>query len=145
MKRISIAAAVVLLGASAVLATPEGSALMKGNGKALATVLLPTMKGDKPYVQADIDAALASLAYTAAKLPTLYPDSVKSAAPSGDFGPSPAVFNDKAGFSAQIAALAAAVTAAKGSVKDVDTLKAAMPAITKTCGTCHETYRVKNG
>jgi cytochrome c556 len=145
MKRISIAAAVVLLGASAVLATPEGSALMKGNGKALATVLLPTMKGDKPYAQADIDAALASMADTAAKLPTLYPDSAKGAAPSGDFGPSPAVFTDKAGFAAQIAAFSAAVTAAKGSVKDADTLKAAMPAITKSCGGCHETYRVKNG
>ena len=145
MKRISIAAAVVLLGASAVLATPEGSALMKGNGKALATVLLPTMKGDKPYVQADIDTALATLADTAAKLPTLYPDSAKTAAPSGDFGPSPKVFDDKAGFAAQVAAFSAAVTAAKASAKDLDSFKAALPAITKVCGSCHETYRVKNG
>ncbi|MBI3699925.1 MAG: cytochrome c [Afipia sp.] len=145
MKRISIAAGVLLLGASAVLATPEGSALMKGNGKVLATVLLPTMKGDKPYVQADIDAALATLADTAAKLPTLYPDSAKTAAPSGDFGPSPKVFDDKAGFAAQIAAFSAAVTAAKGSAKDLNSFKASMPAIAKVCGDCHETYRVKNG
>ncbi len=144
MKRIAIAAAVTLLGAGLVYATPDGSALMKGNGKALATVLLPTMKGDKPYAQADIDAALATMADTAAKLPTLYPDSLKGAAPSGDFGPSPAVFTDKAGFSAQITAFVAAVAAAKTSVKDADSLKAAMPAITKTCGGCHETFRVKN-
>ncbi len=147
MKRISIAAALVLLGSSGsvVLATPEGSALMKANGKALATVLLPTMKGDKPYAQADIDAALATMSDTAAKLPALYPDSAKGAAASGDFSPSPKVFDDKAGFAAEIAKFAAAVTAAKGSVKDADTLKAAMPAITKSCGGCHETYRVKNG
>jgi len=145
MKRISIAAAVVLLGASAVLATPEGSALMKTNGKALATVLLPTMKGDKPYVQADIDAALATLADTAAKLPTLYPDSAKGAAATGDYGPSPKVFDDKAGFAAAIKAFGDAVTAAKASSKDLDSFKAALPAITKSCGGCHETYRVKNG
>ena len=104
-----------------------------------------TMKGDKPYVQADIDTALATLADTAAKLPTLYPDSAKTAAPSGDFGPSPKVFDDKAGFAAQVAAFSAAVTAAKASAKDLDSFKAALPAITKVCGSCHETYRVKNG
>ncbi len=145
MKRISIAAAVLLLGASAVLATPEGIAAMKGNGKALGTVLLPTMKGDKPYVQADIDAALATMTDTAAKLPTFYPDSEKGAAASGDYSPSPKVFDDKAGFAAAIKAFADAVAAAKASSKDLDSFKAALPAVTKSCGGCHETYRVKNG
>lgn len=143
MKRISIIVAVTLFGAGAVLATPEGSALMKANGKNLATVLSATAKGDKPYVQADIDAALSQLADTAAKLPTLYPDSVKSAPPSGEFGPSPKVFEDKAGYAKATADFAVAVTAAKASVKDVDTLKAALPTITKNCSGCHETYRVK--
>ena len=143
MKRISIIVAVTLFGVGAVLATPEGSALMKANGKNLATVLSATVKGDKPYDQAAIDAALTQLADTAAKLPTLYPDSTKGAAPSGEFGPSPKVYSDKPGFAAQIAAFAAAVTAAKTSVKDVDTLKAALPGITKTCSGCHEDFRVK--
>jgi cytochrome c556 len=116
---------------------------MKGNGKALATVLAATAKGDKPYVQADIDAALTVLSDTAAKLPALYPDSVKAAPPSGEFGPSPKVFDDKAGFAKAVADYGAAVTAAKASVKDVDTLKAALPTITKNCSGCHETYRVK--
>ena len=145
MKRITIAAAVVLLGATAVWASPEGVAAMKANGKALATVLLPTMKGDKPYVQADIDAALATMADTAAKLPTLYPDSEKGAAASGDFSPSPKLFEDKAGYAAAIKAFADAVAAAKASSKDLDSFKAAFPAIPKACGSCHETYRVKNG
>ena len=145
MKRISIAAAVLLLGASAVLATPEGIAAMKANGKALATVLLPTMKGDKPYVQADIDAALATMADAAAKLPSFYPDSEKGAAASGDYSPSPKVWDDKAGFAAATKTFADAVAAAKASSKDLDSFKAALPAITKACGGCHETYRVKNG
>jgi cytochrome c556 len=145
MKRILISAAVVLLGASAVLASPEGVAAMKANGKALATVLLPTMKGDKPYVQADIDAALATMADAAAKLPTFYPDSEKGAAASGDYSPSPKVWDDKAGFAAAIKTFADAVAAAKASSKDLDSFKAAFPAIAKACGGCHETYRVKNG
>lgn len=143
MKRISIVVAVTLFGVGSVLATPEGSALMKNTGKALATVLAATAKGDKPYAQADIDAALNVLADTAAKMPTLYPDSVKTAAPSGDYGPSPKVFDDKAGYAKAVADFAAAVTAAKASVKDLDSLKAAMPTITKNCSGCHETYRVK--
>jgi len=146
MKRISIAAAVLLVAsAGAVMASPDGVAAMKANGKVLATVLLPTMKGDKPYVQADIDAALAAMADTAAKLPTLYPDSEKGAAASGDFSPSPKLFEDKAGYAAAIKAFADAVAAAKASSKDLDSFKAAAPAVTKACGNCHETYRVKNG
>ena len=39
---------------------------------------------------------------------------------------------------------AKAVTDAKASIKDLDTLKAAFPVIGKSCGGCHETYRVKH-
>lgn len=144
MKRILIAAAVTLLGAGYVAATPEGSALMKSNGRNLATVLAPTARGEKPYDQAAIDAALTQLADTASKLPALYPDSMKGAAPAaGEFGPGPKVFSDRAGYTAQVKAFADAVTAAKASVKDVDTLKAALPAISKVCSSCHEDFRVK--
>jgi cytochrome c556 len=61
-----------------------------------------------------------------------------------DYSPSPKIWEDKAGFDAAIATFAKAVTDAKASVKDLDTLKAAFPAIGKSCGGCHETYRVKN-
>ena len=144
MKRILIAAAVTLFGAGYVAATPNGSALMKGNGRAVGGTLAPTVRGEKPYDQAAIDAALTTLADTAAKLPTLYPDSMKGAAPAaGEFGPSAKVFDDKAGYAAQVKAFADAITAAKASVKDVDTLKAALPNITKVCSSCHEDFRVK--
>jgi len=34
---------------------------------------------------------------------------------------------------------------AKGKIKDIDTLKASLPAIGKQCSGCHETFRIKNG
>jgi cytochrome c556 len=37
------------------------------------------------------------------------------------------------------------VSEAKASVKDLDSLKVALPLIGKQCGGCHETYRQKNG
>ena len=64
--------------------------------------------------------------------------------PEGDYSTSPKIWEDKAGFDTRIAAFAKAVTDAKGKIKDVDTLKAELGAIGKTCGGCHETYRLKN-
>ena len=36
-------------------------------------------------------------------------------------------------------------TEAKAKIKDLDSLKATVPAIGKECGGCHETFRLKNG
>ena len=81
---------------------------------------------------------------TAKKLPTLFPDSTKGLKPEGDYSTSPKVWENKADFDAKIVTFAKAVTDAKGKIKDVDTLKAQLGAIGKTCGGCHETYRLKN-
>jgi cytochrome c556 len=37
------------------------------------------------------------------------------------------------------------VTEARAKIKDLDSLKATVPAIGKECGACHETFRLKNG
>jgi cytochrome c556 len=118
---------------------------MKANGKNLGGVLSPMYKGEKPYDQAAVDAALNQLDDTAKKLPTLFPASLKNAKWEGDYSPSPKIWQDKAGFDDSIATFAKAVTDAKASVKDMDTLKAAFPAIGKACGGCHENFRVKKG
>ena len=99
---------------------------MKGNGRNAGAVAA-IVKGDKPYDQATIDAALTQFADTAKKLPTLFPDSAKGMKPEGDFSASPKVWDDKAGFAAKIASFAAAVTEAKAKIKDADTLKANFP------------------
>ena len=87
--------------------------------------------------------ALAQFEDTAKNLPTLFPASLKGAKFEGDYSPSPKIWSDKAGFDAAIASFAKTVTEAKAKIKDLDSLKATMPAIGKECSNCHETFRVK--
>jgi cytochrome c556 len=147
MIRTIVVAGTLLLGVSAVVAqqdmVKEAQTVMKGNGKN-AGALGAMIKGDKPYDQATVDAALLQFDDTAKKLPTLFPASIKGMKPEGDYSSSPKVWEDKAGFDARIADFAKAVAGAKGKIKDVDTLKVQLGAIGKTCGGCHETYRLKN-
>ena len=148
MKRVLVVAGVLLLSVGAVVAqqdaVKEAQTVMKGNGRNAGAVAA-IVKGDKPYDQAAVDAALKQLDDTAKKLPTMFPASVKDAKWEGDFSPSPKIWEDKAGFDAKVASFAKVVTEAQAKIKDLDSLKANFPAIGKECGGCHETYRVKNG
>ena len=146
MKRAIVAAGVLILGATAVIAQhdqlKETQAIMKANGKN-AGALSAIVKGEKPYDQATVDTALAQFDDTAKKLPKLFPASLKGQAFEGDYQTSPKIWDDKAGFDEHIATFAKAVGDAKGKIKDVDTLKAELGLIGKQCGGCHETYRIK--
>jgi cytochrome c556 len=138
----------LVLGASVVVAQQDTvnqvQVLMKNNGKNLGGVLTPMVKGDKPYDQAAVDAALAQFDDTAKKLPTLFPPSAKGLKADGDYSSSPKIWDSRADFDARIASFAKVVSEAKGKIKDLDSLKAAVPAIGKECGGCHESFRVKN-
>jgi cytochrome c556 len=138
----------LVLGASVVVAQQDlvnqTQTLMKTNGKNLAGVLVAMVKGEKPYDQAAVDAALAQLDDTAKKLPTLFPESVKGLKADGDYYASPKIWENRADFDAKIASFAKVVTEAKAKIKDLDSLKATVPGIGKECGGCHETFRVKN-
>lgn len=148
MKRSIFVAAALLLGISAVAAQQDlieqSHASMKANGKALGGTLSPMARGDKPYDQAAIDSALAQLEDSAKKIPSLYPVSVKDVKQTSEYTPSPKIWEDKAGFEAATANFAKAVAEAKSKIKDADSLKATLPVIGKSCGGCHETFRVKN-
>jgi cytochrome c556 len=147
MMRTVVVVGTLLLGVGAVVAQQDlvvkAQTQMKGNGKN-AGALGAMVKGDKPYDQATVDTAIAQFEDTIKKFPTLFPDSIKGMKAEGDYSSSPKVWEDKAGFDAHVATFAKAVADAKASVKDLDTLKAALPVIGKSCGGCHETYRVKN-
>jgi cytochrome c556 len=149
MMRTVVVVGTLLFGVGAVLAQQDAlkqaQTEMKSNGKALGGVLGPMNKGEKPYDQAAVTAALNQLGDTAKKLPTMFPVSLKGLKAEGDYSPSPKIWEDKAGFDASIANFAKAVADAKATVKDLDTLKAAFPTIGKSCGGCHETFRVKHG
>ena len=146
MMRTVVMAGALLLGLGAVMAQQDQlkdtQAMMKGNGKN-AGALAAMIKGEKPYDQAAVDAALVQFADTAKKLPTLFPESLKGKPFDGDYSPSDKIWSDKAGFAEHIASFAKAVGDAKGKIKDADTLKAELGLIGKQCGGCHETFRIK--
>ena len=148
MKRILVVAGVLLLSVGAVVAQQEVAnqtqTTMKATGRAMGS-LAPMVKGEKPYDQAVVDTALTQLQDTAKKLPTMFPESIKGLKIEGDYSSSPKVWEDKAGFAAKIESFAKVVTEAKAKIKDLDSLKAAVPAIGKECSGCHETFRLKNG
>ena len=147
MKRALLVVGALLLGVGAVSAqqeiVKERQTLMKSNGRALGGTLSAMAKGDKPYDQAAVEAALTVLDETAKKLPTLFPDSTKGLKAEGDYSTSPKVWEDKAGFDAHIVTFAKAVTDAKAKIKDLDSLEANVGGIGKACGGCHETFRLK--
>jgi cytochrome c556 len=148
MKRIVVVAAVLAFSAGAVVAQQDQvkrtQAMMKDNGKN-AGALSAMVKGEKPYDQATVNAALAQFEDTAKNLPTLFPASMKGLKLEGDYDPSPKIWDDKAGFESQINSFAKVVADAKGKIKNLDTLKAELPVIGKQCGGCHETFRIKRG
>jgi len=147
MKRTVVIVGTLLLCVGAVAAqqdqVKQTQTMMKGNGKN-AGALAAMVKGEKPYDQATVDAAMAQFEDTVKKFPTLFPDSIKGKKPEGDYYASPKVWEDKSGFQEHIASFSKTVADAKGKIKDLDTLKATLPVIGKQCGGCHETYRVKN-
>jgi cytochrome c556 len=146
MIRTVVIAATLLLGVGAVMAQQDQvkttQTVMKGNGKN-AGALVAMIKGEKPYDQATVDAALAQFDDTVKKLPTLFPASLKDAKFDGDYSPSSKIWEDKAGFDEHIASFAKTLSEAKGKITDLDALKAELPVIGKQCGGCHETYRIK--
>jgi cytochrome c556 len=147
MKRILLVAGALLLSVGAVIAQQDVAnqtqTTMKATGRALGAVLSPMVKGEKPYDQAAVDTALGQLQDTAKKLPTMFPESIKGVKIEGDYSASPKIWEDKAGFAAKIESFGKVVTEAKAKIKDLDSLKANVPAIGKECSGCHETFRLK--
>jgi cytochrome c556 len=148
MMRTALVVGVLLLGVGGVMAqqdlVKQNQDTMKANGKNLGG-MIAMVKGEKPYDQATVTAALAQLDETAKKLPTMFPDSIKGLNPGGDYEVSAKIWDDKAGFKAKIDSFAKVVTEAKSKITDLDSLKANAPAIGKECGGCHETFRIKKG
>jgi cytochrome c556 len=133
----------VAFGATAVLAQSaaiaERKQIMKGVGGA-AKQGAAFAKGAEPYDNAKAVAIFVTYANAAAKMPSLFPDDSKS---GGDTTAAPKIWSDKAAFNAAFAKFEADSKAAQGSVKDLDSFKAAFGAMGKHCGSCHETYRTK--
>ena len=130
MLRTVVVVGTLLLGVGVVAAQQDlvkhAQTFMKGNGKN-AGALGAIVKGEKPYDQATVDAALAQFEDTAKKLPTLFPASIKGLG-RGDYS----CF--KLGRQGRLRAHMRASAGGDGRPKpdkDLDTLKGRSPAIGK--------------
>lgn len=118
----------------------DRKALMKANGGAFGGVLVKTAKGETAYDSAAVKAALEKISGDMKEFGTLFP---KGSETGGDTAASPKIWEDRAGFDAQIAKLKETVAAQTGAATtDLAGLKGAVGAIGKVCSSCHETYRI---
>jgi cytochrome c556 len=147
MKRIVIAVGTLLLSAGAVLAQQEIAVqqqnLMKSQGRNMYGVVLKMVKGETPFDQAAVTAALTALEADVAKIPTVFTPNPKQDVVDATFGSSQKIWQNKADFDAKVPPVTKAITEVKGTVKDAASLKVAFDAIQAKCTDCHETYRVK--
>jgi cytochrome c556 len=136
-------AGIVAFGATAVIAQSDPiaarKALMKETGAATGAVT-KMVKGEAPFDLATAKKSFATYQDVAAKMPALFPDNSKT---GGETTASPKIWEANADFKARFVKFGADAKAADASVKDLDSLKAAMSEMGKNCGGCHETYRVK--
>jgi cytochrome c556 len=114
--------------------------LMKANNNNAKTVV-QMVKGQNPFDAKAVEAAFAQWADTAKQLPNLFPDNSKI---GGDNRASPKIWENKADFNAKIADFAKVVADNRiKAVASLDGLKVAVAAVGKSCGDCHEIYRLK--
>lgn len=139
----AVAATLVLLGASAVVAQSDPiaarKALMKENNER-AKASIQMMRGQAPFEPAKVDAAFAQWAETAQKLPALFPENSKS---GQDTRAAPKIWMTKADFDAKAAEFAKAVADNREKAKSsVEGLRAAIPTVGDACDNCHKDYRL---
>ena len=147
MKRIVVAVGALLLGAGVVVAQQDVAVqqqnLMKSQGKSMYGVVLKVVKGETPYDQAAVDAALTALGADVAKILATFTPNPKEDVANATFGSSQKIWQSKADFDAKVAPVSKAIADAKGTAKDAASLKVAFDLINSKCNDCHETFRVK--
>ncbi|MFT4274934.1 MAG: cytochrome c [Rhodopseudomonas sp.] len=117
----------------------QRKAILKQVGEATKPIAA-MMKGEAPFDQAVVQKSLGAIADDAKKLPALFPADSKT---GGDTAALPKIWEDKAKFEDLFAKLAAAATAAQGTIKDQASLKANMGSVFGACKSCHDDFRAK--
>jgi cytochrome c556 len=147
MKKAVIVAGALLLGSSAVMADQKLAVdqdnFMRALGKSVYVTMLKMGKGDLPYDQAQVDAALAQLEENVPKIPTVFKDNPKEQVVNATYGASQKIWENKADFDAKVPPVIEAIKGLKGKIKDQASVKAAFETLNDKCGGCHETYRLK--
>ena len=141
-KVIAAGALVLGLGASAMAADmgpiESRQACMKSNGKAMG-VMVPMIKGEKPYDNAAIQDALAATETACAGWAGWWGEDTKAGGSVETYAKDE-IWSDAAGFEAAGAAYGKAVGAVKAST-DEASFKAAFAELGGSCKGCHEKFR----
>ena len=146
IRRVVVAGA-LLISAGAAMAQQEIAVkqdnLMRGQAKSLYGVILKMVKGDIPYDQAAVDAAIADLEQSVPTIPSVFATNPKEDVVNATYGSSQKVWQNKADFNSKVPPVSKAIADVKGKIKDVASLKVAYDSINDKCNECHETYRLK--
>jgi cytochrome c556 len=147
MIRTVVVVGALLLGIGAVMAQQEIAVkqdnLMRAQAKSLYTVMLKTAKGEIPYNQAAINAAIAQLEESVPTIASVFATNPKEDVVDATYGSSQKIWQNKADFDSKIPPVVKAIADVKGKIKDVASLKVAYDSINAKCTDCHETYRLK--
>ena len=147
MVRRVVVAGALLISAGAAMAQQEIAVkqdnLMRGQAKSLYGVILKMVKGDIPYDQAAVDAAIADLEQSVPTIPSVFATNPKEDVVNATYGSSQKVWQNKADFNSKVPPVSKAIADVKGKIKDVASLKVAYDSINDKCNECHETYRLK--
>jgi cytochrome c556 len=147
MMRIIVVAGALLLGVGTVMAQQEVAVkqdnLMRAQAKSLYSVILKMTKGEIPYDQKAVDAAIAQLEASVPTIPEVFATNPKEHVENATYGASQKVWQNKADFDSKAPPVAKAIADVKGKINDVASLKVAYDSIQAKCSDCHETYRLK--
>jgi cytochrome c556 len=147
MRRIAVVVGTLLLGVGAVMAQQEIAVqqdnLMRGQGKSMYNVILKMVKGEIPYNQAAVDAAIKDLEESVPKIPTVFATNPKEDVVNATYGSSQKIWQNKADFDSKVPPVVKVIADVKGKIKDAASLKVAYDQIQAKCTDCHETYRLK--
>ena len=141
--RIATIAGLVVLGSGFAVAQTDAIAQRKAILKQMGEATKPIaamLKGEAKFDQAVVQKSLAAIADDSKKLPALFPPDSKT---GGDTAALPKIWEDKAKFDDLFAKLAAAATAAQGTIKDEASLKANIGGVLGNCKSCHDDFRAK--
>src|SRR5919107_7321 len=145
MMRMMIVSAALAVGATAVVAQGNPIAqrkeTMKGVGAATAAGNR-MMKGEAPFDLAKAKEILQTYAGAADRMHTYFPENSKT---GGETTASPKIWESQAEFRKRFDDWAADIKKASAQTQDAATFKDAFGTVTKACGGCHETYRIKKG
>jgi cytochrome c556 len=147
MMRTVVVVGTFLLGAGAVMAQQDVAVkqdnLMRAQGKSMYVVILKMTKGEIPYDQKAVDAAIAQLEESVPTIASVFATNPKEDVVNATYGSSQKIWQNKADFDSKIPPVAKAIGDVKGKIKDTASLKVAYDSINAKCTDCHETYRLK--